>query len=185
MEYNLYGDPKYGASSVASSSSASIAQEASQQPLSSLGVTVPDYEVTSIAGLDHVEISGGAVLLVTDEPIVPYYVVSVDYAKGYEVHDVVLTERSGLVTATGLNLPTVIEGAGGDGSQEPKTMVESMSSGWYPEKQYRWQIIQNPDGSTTLLIVMYPFYYNPLTTDVEFYRNYTFEISVTPRPLSR
>ena len=59
MEYNLYGDPKYGASSVASSSSASIAQEASQQPLSSLGVTVPDYEVTSIAGLDHVEISGG------------------------------------------------------------------------------------------------------------------------------
>lgn len=68
MEYNLYGDPKYGASSVASSSSASIAQEASQQPLSSLGVTVPDYEVTSIAGLDHVEISGGGVLLVTDEP---------------------------------------------------------------------------------------------------------------------
>jgi parallel beta-helix repeat protein len=179
MEYNLYGDPKYGASSAAASSLTSLAHEASQPPLSSLEVTIPDYEVTTIAGLDYVEIPEGQLLLMTDEPIVPYYVVSVDYAKGYEVQNVVLTERSGLVTATGLNLPTVIEGAGGDGSQEPKTMVESMSSGWYPEKQYRWQIIENPDGSTTLLIMMYPFYYNPLTTDVEFYRNYTFEIDYT------
>ena len=177
MEYNLYGDPKYGASSETSFRLTPIAHEASQPPLSSLEVTIPDYEVTTIAGLDHVEIPEGQSLLMTDKPIVPYHVVSVDYAKGYEIQNVVLTERSGLVTATGLDLPTVIEDAGGDGSEEAEMMTEFTNSGWYPEVEYRWQIIENPDGSTTLLVMMYPFYYNPLTTDVEFYKNYKFEIS--------
>jgi hypothetical protein len=179
MEYNLYGDPKYGASSAASSSLASIAQETSQQPLPSLEITIPDYEVTTRAGLDYVEIPGGQSLLVSDKPMVPFYVVSVDYAKGYEVQDVVLTERSGLVTATGLNLPTVVTAQGGDGSPKPETMAESTNSGWYPEEEYRWQIVENPDGSTTLRIMMYPFYYNPLTTDVKFYKDYRFDISYT------
>ena len=184
LEYNLYGDPKYGSSSASDSadslfSSATPLQKASWQPLSSLEVTVPDYEVTTIDGQDHVEIPGGQLLLVPDEPMVPYYVTSVDYARGYEVDDVVLTERSGLTIATGLNLPTVSMDKGGDGSEKLETLLESTDAEWYPEKEYRWQIIENPDGSTTLLIIMYPFYYNSLTTDVKFYRNYTFEINYT------
>jgi hypothetical protein len=184
LEYNLYGDPKYGASSTSdsadsSSSSTTLSQKASWQPLSSLEVTVPDYEVTTIYGRDHVEIPDGQLLLVPDMPMVPYYVTSIDYARGYEVTDVVLTERSGLITTTGLNIPIVSMDPGGDGSEKLGTLSGSTGSEWYPEEEYRWQIIENPDGSTTLLITMYPFYYNPLTTDVRFYKNYTFGINYT------
>ena len=183
LEYNLYGDPKYGSSAVDSadsiSSSTTPAQKVSWQPLPSLEATVPDYEVTTIDGLDHVEIPDGQLLLVPDMSMVPYYVTSIDYASGYEVDDVILTERSGLTTATGLDLPIVSMDPGGDGSDKLETPSESTSTEWYPEEEYRWEVIENPDGSTTLLIMMYPFYYNPLTTDVEFYKNYTFEINYT------
>ena len=179
LEYNLYGDPKYGSSALDSSdfSPATLSRETSLQPPSLLEVTVPDYEVTTRDRLDYVKIPDGQLLLVPDEPMVPYYATSVDYAMGYEVMDVVLTERSGLTTATGLNLPVASMDPGGDGSEKLETLSESTGSEWYPEEDYRWQIIENPDGSTTLLIIMYPFYYNPLTTDVEFYKNYKFEIN--------
>jgi len=144
-----------------------------------LVVTVPDYEVTTRDGLDYVEIPDGQLLLIPDMPMVPYYATSVDYAMGYEVTDVVLTERSGLATATGLNLPTVSMDRGGDGSENLETLSGSADSEWYPDEEYRWQIIENPDGNTTLLIMMYPFYYNSLTTDVKFYKNYKFEINYT------
>jgi hypothetical protein len=32
------------------------------------------------------------------------------------------------------------------------------------------------DGSSTLFVTLYPFFYNPLTTDVRFYQDYTFQI---------
>nr|QNO54193.1 Tol-Pal system protein TolB [Methanosarcinales archaeon ANME-1 ERB7] len=183
LEYNLYGDPKYGSSASDSadsiSSSTTLSQKASWQPISSFEVTVPDYEVTTIDGLDHVEIPDGQLLLVPDMSMVPYYVTSIDYTSGYEVDDVVLTERSGLTIATGLDLPIVSMDPGADGSEKLETPSESTGAEWYPEEEYHWEVIENPNGSTTLLVMMYPFYYNPLTTDVEFYKNYKFEINYT------
>jgi hypothetical protein len=177
FEYNLYGDPKYGWEPPVGASAISVFQQASSEPLSSLEVTVPDYEVTSVHGVDHVRIPGGQVLLVPDKPMVPFYMVTVDYAKGYEVQDVVLAERSGLTTATGLNLPTASMDQGGDGSEGSQAIAESAAPGWYPEeKDYDWRVLENPDGSTTLVILMYPFYYDPTTTDVRFYKDYDFEI---------
>jgi len=143
------------------------------EPGSVLEVTVPDYEVDTIAGLDYVDIPGGNVLLVEGKPRVPYYSVSVDYPKGHRVQDVTLKERAGMVTATGLKLPTVVvKPLSSSGSDLPPDGNE----GWYPEEDYRWRVWENPDGSTTLVIVMYPFYYNPETTDVKFYKNYRFDI---------
>ncbi|MBN1456167.1 MAG: fibronectin type III domain-containing protein [Methanomicrobia archaeon] len=183
LEYNLYGDPKYGSSVLgsadSSSSPASLSQQASWSPLSSLEVNIPDYEVTEIDGLDYVEIPGGQLLLVPDMPLVPYYATSVDYALGYEVTDIVLTERSGLTTAWGLQLPVVNMDPDSDGGEKLETLSESIGVEWYPDEKYSWQIIENPDGSTTLLIMIYPFYYNPLTTDSAYYRNYKFEINYT------
>jgi hypothetical protein len=78
-----------------------------------------------------------------------------------------------MVTAAGLKLPTVVvEPLSPSGSDLPSDGNE----GWYPEEDYRWRVWDNPDGSTTLVIVMYPFYYNPETTDVKFYKNYRFDI---------
>ncbi len=143
------------------------------EPQSALEVTVPDYEVSTVANLDYVDIPGGHVLLVDGKPRVPYYSVSVDYPKGHRVQKVTLAERSGLVTATGLKLPTVV--------MEPWSFSGSGLSpdgneGWYPKEEYNWKVWDNPDGSATLVLIIYPFYYNPKTTDVKFYKNYTFDI---------
>jgi hypothetical protein len=51
--------------------------------------------------------------------------------------------------------------------------------GWLPEDVYTWDLIHNPDGTSTLMIVVYPFYYNPQATDVQFFQNYTFEVATT------
>lgn len=141
-----------------------------EEPLSSVEVSIPDYTVTVTDNLDYVEIPGGEVLVEEEgRPRVPYYIKSIDYPEGYHVQEVILKERSGLVTATGLRLPVVIL------SQYPELPVQ-MKEGWYPEEKYGWRLWENPDGSTTLVIELYPFYYNPETTDVKFYKNYRFDI---------
>jgi hypothetical protein len=177
-EYNLYGDPKFGA--VSSASPAQAIQEA--EPVSSLDVVVPDYEVRTSAGIDYVEIPGGMTLLERDKPQVPYYTASLDYPQGYKVQDVVLTDRHGLVTDTGLNLS--IPSTEADCSAGASVLSPAEGEGWYPEIEYGWSVVQNVDGSSTLVIAMYPFSYNPLTTDVRFYKNYSFDIDYTVSPVS-
>jgi hypothetical protein len=137
---------------------------------SALEINIPDYTVTTIGNLDYVEIPGGEILLTEEgRPRVPYYVESVDYPEGYRVQEVILKERSGLQTAIGLRLPTVMLSA------PPESPLET-KGGWYPEEDFSWRVWENPDGSTTLVITLYPFYYNPETTEVKFYRNYHFDI---------
>lgn len=140
------------------------------ESLSSMELSIPDYTVTTKGGLDYVEIPGGEILLAEEgRPRVPYYTTSVDYPKGYRVQDVVLRERSGLMMATGLRLSIVVI--------DPNRELDiEMKKGWYPEEDYKWRIWENPDGNTTLIIVMYPFYYDPETSDVKFYKNYCFDI---------
>jgi hypothetical protein len=178
-EYNLYGDPKYGAVNPPASSQASVPTVAqTQEPLPSLDATVPDYQVDTVDGVDHVEIPGGKTLLEEGRPQVPYYAVTVDYPLGYKVQDVNLTDKSGLTVTTGLNIPltTMIpDGSSADASSSP--LAEG--GDWYPKGAYDWRAFDNPDGSTTLVIQIYPFFYNALTTDVRFYRDYGFDITYT------
>jgi hypothetical protein len=185
LEYNLYGDPKFGgASTFDSVGEASRLTEASTPP-SSLQVEVPDYTVDIDYfgdGLDKVEIPGGWLWLKSGELRVPFYTASIEYPQGYKVQDVVLADRSGLVTDTGVNIPmNPLDATCPVGYPVPYT---GTVEGWFPEEDYGWQVIGNPDGSTTLVIVMYPFYYNPLTTDVRFYKNYSFDISYTVSPVA-
>lgn len=143
---------------------------AGAEPLSSVEVSIPDYTVTTIDNLDYVEIPEGGILIAEEgRPMVPYYIKSIDYPEGYRVQEVILKERTGLETATGLRLPVVIL------DPSPELPIE-MKKGWYPEEEYGWRLWENPDGSTTLVIELYPFYYNPETTDVKFYKNYRFDI---------
>ena len=170
-EYNLYGDPKIGGSAAGSGAADPGTQAAAQDPPAFLEVVVPDYQVTTTDGQDYVEIPGGGLLLVEGQPQVPLYTVSLDYPPGVTIQDVRLANRSGLTAATGLNIPPVTrivrslrEGSGTSGD------------GWYPAADYEWQAFQNPEGTTTLVITLYPFYCNPLTTDVQFYQSYAFDI---------
>jgi hypothetical protein len=143
---------------------------AATEPLSFVEVSIPDYTVTTIGNLDYVEIPEGGILIIEEgRPMVPYYIKSIDYPKGYRVQEVILKERAGLETATGLRLPVVVL------DPSPELPIE-MKKGWYPEEEYSWRLWENPDGSTTLLIELYPFYYNPETTEVKFYQSYCFDI---------
>ena len=41
---------------------------------------------------------------------------------------------------------------------------------------YNWEVTQNPDGSSELVIQVYPFHYQPTTTNVEWYDTFTFDV---------
>lgn len=140
------------------------------EPLSSLTITIPDYRVTKIEKLDYVEIPEGDKLVVEEgRPAVPYFIKVIDYPKGYRVQDVKLVERTGMKTATGLKLPVVIL------TPAPKAPIP-MKPGLYPEKDYEWKLLENPDGTTTLVIYLYPFYYDPKTSDIKFYKEYKIDV---------
>ncbi len=172
-EYNLYGDPKYGGSGVAA---ASLASKAMTLPESPYGLVVPDYEVKSLNGEDHVSIPGGNMILAEDKPAVPYYKVSIEFPEGYAVHDVTLEERSEPITTTGLNIP--LSEMGLDNSTAGSTASAAGGEEWWPPQEavFEYQFETRPDRTSVLTITVFPFYYNGLTTDAKFYKTYTFNI---------
>jgi hypothetical protein len=174
-EYNLYGDPKFGA--VSTGATAGLGAEVPLDATATLEVVVPDYVVTTSDEVDYVDIPGGELLLENGSYQVPYYTVSTEYPRGYKVQNVTLRERTGLQTATGLNLPvTVAVLAASDTLDAP---APNQSEGWFPNETYRWRVVGNPDGTSTLFLTLYPFTYNSLTTNIRFYQNYSFEINYT------
>lgn len=179
LEYQLYGDPKYGAMD-GGHGFTSCSPLGEVPPASSCNITVPDYVVTTVNGIDYVRIPGGYMLLVKGKPLVPTYSISLDYPKGYKIHDVILTQRGNLSTATGLNISnTILE----PDSAKVGNPAPDGGEGWYPEKAFGWTISDEAEDTTTLVITVYPFYYNSKTTDVEFYKSYSFDIQYTASPV--
>ncbi len=177
--YNIYGDPKLGWSAPSSETqelkATAQSQATEQQPPSSIQVEVPDYEVTTLRGSDYVEIPGGHLLLKENKTRIPYYTVTKTYPDGYRVQDVVLTQRSNLTTTTGLDVPVANTGI----TSNTSSHSISSSEGWYPEQKYSWKVVENSNDTITLVVKMYPFYYNSRTTDVKFYQGYEFDINYT------
>jgi len=163
-------------SGIANDGAISGTELASPEPQSSPEVTVPDYEVTTEEGEDYVDIPGGFTMFTPSKPLVPVYDVYLDYPKGYSVQDVILTDRSSLTTTTGLNIPDFTPAIAGE--EDSAANQTSQSSDWWPEKDFDWGIEKNYDGTSTIAIRIYPFYYNTMTTDVRFYKNYRFDIEV-------
>ncbi|MBN1315864.1 MAG: hypothetical protein JXA42_10365, partial [Anaerolineales bacterium] len=169
-EYNLYGDPKFSAETTRMAAES----ELNRLPESVIEIEVPDYEVSDHDGLDWVEIPGGRLWSEPGDFWLPYYSVSYDLPAGERVHDVNLLEHSGLVTDTGIILPMTSMTLTTD-----MVLPEAYSGpvdDWYPEAEFEWYILDNGDGSSMLVLSFYPFVYNPLTTDVRFYKNYRFEV---------
>ena len=54
-------------------------------------------------------------------------------------------------------------------------------SDWSPnfEQPFTWSISPNADGSSTLALVLYPFYYDAAAQYVEYYQHYEFNIETT------
>jgi hypothetical protein len=188
-EYNLYGDPKFGDPSAVGAASASAAMTAQQTPPTTLTVTVPDYVVTPRGdGYVDVDIPGGELIQQRDEYRIPYWSVSIDYPQGQRVQDVILTDRSGLEITSGLPITTVqmnIACPAPTCPQRQESSIEgqdgSPDDDWTPNLQrvYEWSVLDNPDGSSVLVIEMFPFYYQPLTQQAQFYKQFAFDIETT------
>jgi hypothetical protein len=191
--FNLFGDPKFGSVSTTATlpfgrggvsmivASTGAWQEWSQQSLTSFHIDVPQYAVTEIGEFDYVDIPGGLILPVQGLPRLPIYSASLELPAGERVQDVVLVERSAPEALTGLWLPVVDQREICQASGAP---LEALSEGWYPDQDYDYEVWENPDGSSTLTVKVYPFRYDPSTGEGEFYRTYDFELQMVSTDLT-
>ncbi len=147
-------------------------------PAGTIDISVPMYVVSKVAGYDHVSIPGGLVYMLEEgRPQVPYLVKTIEYPAGLTVQDVVMESRSELTTRTGLRLPIVI-------LDDTRTQDPAPVHGIWPRQAFSWRFTRNNDGTGTLVLSVFPFYYDPATTGVQFYQTYRFAISHTTSTVS-
>ena len=180
-QYQLYGDPKFGR--VNTSSSAPSAADTILQGGDMLNITLGDLDVVDDGGWHFVSIPDGGHLQGEGQYIVPIQQVVAHYPAGTRVQDVQLTVRSGLVVTTGLNIPISYFRQDENGVQEqfygaPMSNLTSPNAGWRPivERPFTWRVAENNDGSSDLLLVIYPLYFDPATTNVRYYKEWIFNV---------
>lgn len=191
-EYQLFGDPEYGAdlgdiglgdtdlthkTVDKENRIASIDFNASPTVIQS---TVPAYQITHQAdGTDWVEIPAGGWVMEVGKPVVPNYILQNNIPADYVVQDVRLLQRSGESLVNDINLPMATFVVDGTTSQRPLKTWPTENE-WWPGSDFEWSVTRNLDGSSNLSIVLYPFIYNSLTQQARFYQDYKFEIYTTP-----
>lgn len=135
-----------------------------------ISVKIPDYTVVATAGYDYVSIEGGQTLYEEEgRPRVPYYIKIVDYPERYRIQSVSLTGTSGIKTETGLNLPVIALNPSSEALPE-------MKKGKYPLQDFSWSDTINNDGTTTLILKIYPFSYDPESKASAFSNSYKFSV---------
>lgn len=183
-EYNIYGDPKFDI--MGDTTLNSSAPAASLAPQGTLTLDLPMYTVENNHGVDRVEIPGGQLYQDSLQYEVPIYLHTIEIPAGQQVQDVTLTTRNNLSTTFGLNLPiadTSITGQSPFNRSASSLRPFSQIAGhdWSPnfEQPFTWSISPNADGSSTLALVLYPFYYDAAAQYVEYYQHYEFNIETT------
>ncbi|MBN2005011.1 MAG: DNRLRE domain-containing protein [Anaerolineae bacterium] len=179
-QYHLYGDPKYGAMPGAVRT---LAPAAPNGPTGAIQITIPGYTVTTDEeGWDHVSLPDDREWIELGDYIVPTWKVSYTYPQGQRVQGVTLTAQSGLTVATGLHIPTATLEIDCDCGVAPESVVRHTAAitGWHPqfEQDYAWEVFENPDGTSALELTLYPFTYNPTTTDARFFQEWSFDVAV-------
>jgi hypothetical protein len=170
--YHVLGDPKFGTEGPPTSTLNSQSQGLTTSPV--VDISVPTYEILQSDGQDNVSIPGGNLIAMPGLPAVPYYQVSYEYPKSYQIQDVTLENRSVPEVITGLNIPTIVESVGAS-EEQVQLPPELQNVDWWPQDGFSWSIIDGLE-SNTLVITVFPFAYNQLTTDARFYHNYSFAI---------
>jgi len=140
------------------------------EPPTTLTVKIPAYQIVKYGELSRIELPGGQ-LLVTEEgrPEIPYYVRTEDYPEGYRIQTVTLASRSPEKKQTGVKLPAVIL----DDVQKGNVPVKP---GRYPVKDFDWNVVDAPSGGSRLAVAVYPFVYDPGTTELAITDSYQFNV---------
>ena len=140
------------------------------EPPTTLTVKIPAYQIVKYGEFSHIVLPGGQ-LLVTEEgrPEIPYYMDTQDYPKGYRIQAVTLKSRSPEQKQTGVKLPPVLL----DDVQKGSIPV---TPGRYPEKDFDWNVVAGPAGGSMLAIAVYPFVYDPGTSELAITTSYEFDV---------
>ncbi len=178
VEYQMYGDPKLGGASTAAASFTALLPLG--EPPTAITVTVPDFVVEEYDGYDHVTIPGGETLSAPNLPMVPVFTHDVTLPSGYRVQEVSLLSRSAPTTTEGLHLFCGVQEPDATGKQSGAL---STLSDWWPTDPFQWEAEDNPDGTSTLHIHLYPFTYNAATLQGLFYKEYALQVRYTISPL--
>jgi len=182
--YHLYGDPKI-ALEARGGARAWVARTQTvphlDGPLSELQLTLPPFTVVSTNGTDHVRIPGQTAVTVPGQPVVPSYTAHVRFPPDCHVQNVALTTRDGLVTTNGLHLPAYVPTI--SGRRAHLHTAAGAGHDWWPPRDFDWNVDETPDGGTTLLVTLFPFYYNTNTTEVMYYRNYVLAVDYEYSPI--
>ena len=141
------------------------------EPKTSVSVTIPDYQVSTDEGMSAVTIPGGSVLEAEEgRPVVPYYREKIAYPRSHRVSQVTMKERAGKRDAPGLKLALVNL----DTVPLPSGMIKR---GVYPLRDFSWRMKESDEGSDTLVLEIFPFFYDPATSQGTFYNRYEFNIA--------
>ncbi len=182
-EYHIFGDPEFGESAPAPAAAAQPAELAPiSSPLASIEVAVPNYEQeTTYLGKDRLVIPGGGHVMIPDMPMVPTYDYVQTLPAGTVVQGVSLSERSELQTISEVDLEVFVPVEDGTSRQLEQPPAEAE---WFPTADFDWGVVTNPDGVSELHIVLYPFIYNSLTQQANFYKKYIFEVTTLASTLT-
>ena len=184
-EFNLYGDPKFGAIASAESTGALIPAgpiaESPAQPEETVQVTIPAYEMTQEAGVHRVTIPDGMLTTEVGRPEIPYYVYRRAVPAGQRVQNVRIVSRSEPAALTDLIVPVFAANI----LDRPAAQVDPISPDeWYPAGDLAWNQTTTAAGSEELAVTLYPFRYNLARGEGRFYASYTLEIITVPGTVS-
>lgn len=141
-------------------------------------VVFPDPKTTRYANVTEVTIPGEGMLLEEEgRPQVPYARREIAFPKGYRVTDVKLVNVVAPESLKDIVLPVVQIDAYLDNPPP-------MTPGYFPKEQFRWELLDNADGGTALVLSVFPFHYDPKTRTGVFFRSYEFKIDGTETGVS-
>jgi hypothetical protein len=92
---------------------------------------------------------------------------------GTVVQDVRVRDQGELRTDVGLRLPVALMMP--DASATTAPGAEPVP-GWYPNRELDWRVIPGAKSTSTLLVTLYPFDYDAVTTESRFYKMYELAI---------
>jgi len=176
IEYNYYGDPKFGALEPA----ARALQTRELQSAESVvwepngWVSLPSVRIESADGVDRAVMPGGRQLCEEGRPMVPYVMVARTYAAGTEVQDVRVLSQTDMETFPDLDLP--IGTLAPDLAEGTLDAPVSTFSGWFPTRTHDWQVVPNGDGTCTLQVRVYCFVYDNVAREGRLFRKVCLEV---------